>query len=119
MKPYPSETLSFSRRYRHLRRHWIYSTRCLPLGRAGRIAAAGAGVLAANFGFNDAHRKVIDQVEQAYYRLLNTMGQEQASRASLANAQTVQQAAEERLKQGLATLPDVLGVAERSRTSAI
>ena len=65
-------------------------------------------MLAANFGFNDAHRKVIDQVEQAYYRLLNTMGQEQASRASLANAQTVQEAAEERLKQGLATLPDVL-----------
>src|SRR5215472_8526112 len=76
--------------------------------RAGRIAAAGARVLAANFGFNDAHRKVINQVEQAYYRRLNTMGQEQASRASFANAQTVQEAAEERLKQGLATLPDVL-----------
>jgi len=28
--------------------------------RAGRIAAAGARVLAANFGFNDAHRKVIN-----------------------------------------------------------
>jgi outer membrane protein TolC len=76
--------------------------------RAGRIAAAGATALAANFGFNDAHRKVINQVEQAYYQLLNTMGQEQASRASLANAQTVQESAEERLKQGLATLPDVL-----------
>jgi outer membrane protein TolC len=76
--------------------------------RAGRIAAAGARVLAANFGFNDAHRKVINQVEQAYYRRLNTMGQEQAALASLANAQTVQEAAEERLKHGLATLPDVL-----------
>src|SRR5262245_36687321 len=77
-------------------------------GRAGRIAAAGARVLAANFGFNDAHRRVINQVEQAYYRLLNTLGQEQAARASLANAQTVQDAADERLKHGLATLPDVL-----------
>ena len=76
--------------------------------RAGRIGAAGAGVLAANFVFNDAHRKVINQVEQAYYRLLNTLGQEQAARASLANAQTVEDAAEERLKHGLATLPDVL-----------
>src|SRR5499426_2775679 len=76
--------------------------------RAGRIAAAGARGLAANFGFNDAHRKVINQVEQAYYRLLNTLGQEQAARASLANAQTVQDAAEERLKHGLGTLPDVL-----------
>ena len=76
--------------------------------RAGRIAAAGAKVLAANFAFNDTHRKVINQVEQAYYRLLNTLGQEQAARASLANAQAVQEAAEERLKHGLATLPDVL-----------
>src|SRR5262245_46191240 len=76
--------------------------------RAGRIAAAGARALAANFGFNDAHRRVINQVEQSYYRLLNSLGQEQAARASLANAQSVQEAAEERLKNGLATLPDVL-----------
>jgi len=83
--------------------------------RAGRIAAAGARVLAANFGFNDVHRKVINQVEQAYYRLLNLLGQEQAARASLANAQTVQDAAEERLKHGLATLPDVLEARLRKR----
>lgn len=76
--------------------------------RSGRIAAAGARAMAADFGFNDAHRKVINQVEQAYYRLLNSLGQEQAARASLQNAQTVQDAAEERLKHGLATLPDVL-----------
>jgi outer membrane protein len=40
--------------------------------------------------------------------LLNASGQEAAARASLANAQAVQQAAEERLRDGLATLPDVL-----------
>jgi outer membrane protein TolC len=34
--------------------------------RAGRIAAAGAEALAVNFSFNDTHRKVINQVEQAY-----------------------------------------------------
>jgi outer membrane protein len=76
--------------------------------RSGRVGAARADVLAADFGFNDVHRNVIYQVEQAYYRLLNAAGQEDAARASLSNAQTVQQAAEERLKQGLATLPDVL-----------
>lgn len=76
--------------------------------RAGRIEAAGAQLLAANFAFNDTHRKIIYEVEQAYYRLLNTSGQEEAARASLMNAQTVQQDAEERLKNGLATLPDVL-----------
>jgi outer membrane protein TolC len=76
--------------------------------RAGRIADARAEVLAANFVFNDTHRRVIYQVEQAYYQLLNASGQEDAARASLSNAQAVQQSAEERLKNGLATLPDVL-----------
>ena len=76
--------------------------------RSGRIAGARAELLASNFGFNDAHRRIIYQVEQAYYRLLNTTGQEDAALSSLSNAQTVQQAAEDRLKQGLATLPDVL-----------
>ena len=69
--------------------------------RSGRISAA-------NFAFNDTHRSIIYQVEQAYYRLLSSVGQEDAARASLANAQAVQQAAEDRLAHGLATLPDAL-----------
>lgn len=76
--------------------------------RAGRIDVAKAQQLAADFDFNDAHRRVIYQVETAYYQLLNAIGQEEAARANLANAQTVQQAAEASLKGGLATLPDVL-----------
>ncbi len=76
--------------------------------RAGRINAAKAELLAANFSFNDAHRRVIYQVEQAYYQLLNSVGQLAAAEASLTNALTVQQAAEERLQNGLATMPDVL-----------
>jgi outer membrane protein len=76
--------------------------------RSGRINAAKAQVLAANFAFNDTHRQVIYQVQQAYYRLLSSMGQEDSARASLSNAQAVRQAAEDRLAHGLATLPDVL-----------
>jgi outer membrane protein len=76
--------------------------------RAGRIDAAKAEALAENFAFNDTHRTVIYQVEEYYYQLLNALGQEDAARASLSNAQAVQQAAEERLNNGLATLPDVL-----------
>jgi outer membrane protein len=76
--------------------------------RRGRIATESARVLAANFGFNDVHRRLIFQVQQAYYRLLNASAQDTAARASLANAEAVQQAAEERLRNGLATLPDVL-----------
>src|SRR6201997_4730173 len=76
--------------------------------RAGRIDAARARLLSANFAFNDTHRIVINLVQQAYYRLLSAIGQEDAAQASLTNAKSVQQAAEERLAHGLATLPDVL-----------
>src|SRR5689334_7065662 len=76
--------------------------------RRGRINAEVARLLASNFGFNDVHRQLIYDVSQAYYRLLNANGQEEAAGASLVNAQAVQQAAEERLRNGLATLPDVL-----------
>ena len=76
--------------------------------RRGRIAAESARVLATNFGFNDVHRKLIFQVQQTYYRLLNASAQDTAARVSLANAEAVQEAAEERLRNGLATLPDVL-----------
>jgi outer membrane protein TolC len=76
--------------------------------RRGRINAESARLLASNFGFNDVHRQLIYDVSLAYYRLLNAAGQEEAAGASLVNAQNVQQAAEERLRNGLATLPDVL-----------
>jgi outer membrane protein len=76
--------------------------------RTGRIDAAKANLLAADFAFNDVHRRLIFQVAAAYYQLLNANGQEAAARAALANAQAVQQAAEASLENGLATLPDVL-----------
>src|SRR5258708_7074028 len=77
-------------------------------GRAGRIAAGRADLFAANFAFNDTHRKIIYEVTEAYDRLLNATGQVEAARASLKNALAVQQAAEDRLNNGLATVPDVL-----------
>lgn len=77
-------------------------------GRAGRIDTAKAELLAADFAFNDALRQLIYEVESAYYQLLNAIGQEAAARANLANAQAVFQSAEASLKNGLATLPDVL-----------
>lgn len=80
----------------------------LDLGRRPRIQEASAQLLAANFGFNDAHRNVIYQVQQAYYAVLASAAQQQAAEANLANAQAVQSAAEDRLANGLSTRPDVL-----------
>ena len=76
--------------------------------RTDEIAISRNNLLAANFLFNDTHRKVIYQVMAAYYRVLNTKGQEDAAEANLNNAQTVRQSAEARLALGLATLTDVL-----------
>jgi outer membrane protein len=80
----------------------------LDFGRSPRIQQAAAQLLGTDFGFNDTHRKIIYQIEQAYYRVLSTAAQQQAAEANLANAQAVQSAAEDRLTNGLATRPDVL-----------
>ena len=78
------------------------------LQRSQEIAITRNDLLAANLQFNDTHRRVIFQVMDAYYRLLDSKGQEEAAEANLKNAETVLQAAEARLDNGLATKPDVL-----------
>lgn len=76
--------------------------------RQEQIAVQRANVLAANFAFNDTHRRIIFQTMSSYYQLLNANGQRRAAEVNLENAQAVQQGAEARLANGLATLPDVL-----------
>jgi outer membrane protein len=77
-------------------------------GRSGEIDAAKANLLASDLKFNDTHRRVIDQVASAYYRLLNAEGQQQAAKVNLENAKTVEDDAKARLENGLATKPDEL-----------
>jgi outer membrane protein len=77
-------------------------------GRSGAINAAKAEMFAADFAFNDVHRNIIFQTAAGYYRLLNAMGQEEAAKATLLNAQTVETDTQSRLDHGLATLPDLL-----------
>ena len=76
--------------------------------RSQEISVSRSNLLAANFRFNDTHRKIIFQVMEAYYRLLDSKGRQDAAEVNLKNAQTVQQAAEARLQNGLTTLPDAL-----------
>ena len=59
------------------------------LQRSQEIAISRNKLLVANFQFNDTHRKIIFQVMDAYYRLLDTKGQQEAAEANLKNAQTV------------------------------
>lgn len=76
--------------------------------RSDEITISKYNLIAANLQFNDTHRAVIFGVMQAYYRLLNARGQQDAAEASLKNAQTDRENSEARLNLGLATLPDVL-----------
>ena len=76
--------------------------------RASQKDVSRARLLGANFAFNDTHRRIIFGVCRAYYLLIEAQGREQAARVALANAQTVQGSAEERLRTGLGTLPDAL-----------
>jgi len=76
--------------------------------RGARIDLAKARLLAADFTFNDTHRNIVFNVAEAYYRLLDAMGREEAARATLTDAETLRQAVEARLANGLATLPDAL-----------
>lgn len=75
--------------------------------RSSNLDRTKGNLLAADFAFNDTHRRVIFQVVEAYYQLLDAISQEEAARATLTDAQSVQQAIEARLANGLATLPDV------------
>jgi outer membrane protein len=77
-------------------------------GRSGEIDVAKANLLAADLAFNDTHRRIIYQVAEAYYRLLNAQGQRQAAESSLENAKAVEEDAMARLENGLATKPDEL-----------
>ena len=77
-------------------------------GRSGTINVARAEMFAANFAFNDVHRNLIFQSLAGYYRVLNALGQLDAAKVALLNAQTVERDAQTRLDHGLATLPDLL-----------
>lgn len=76
--------------------------------RSSRIDQARVNLLAADHSFNEAHREIIFHVAEAYYHLLDAMSQEDAAQAAVTDAATIQQALEEKLANGLATLPDVL-----------
>jgi outer membrane protein TolC len=76
--------------------------------RGARIDLAKASLLATDFTFNDTHRNIVLNVTEAYYRLQDAMGREGAARATLADAEILQEAVEARLANGLATLPDAL-----------
>jgi outer membrane protein TolC len=76
--------------------------------REGRVDAATAEKLAAGANFIAANQQVAFRVASAYYGLLTATERLEAAKQTLNTAQTTQDAAEDRMNNGRATLPDVL-----------
>jgi outer membrane protein TolC len=87
-------------------------------GREASLAAANEQLAAANFGFNARHQKIVFDVTRTYYKLNAVRSRVEVARSGLRSTQTVQQAAESRLRQGLATLPEVLQAREQTARAA-
>jgi len=75
--------------------------------RKSGVVAAKNQLLAANLGFNARHQAIVFKVQSAFYELSKVRGRIDVAQAALASALKVQEAAETRFKQGLATAPDV------------
>ena len=87
-------------------------------GKEASIDATKEALAAANFGFNATHQKIVFDVTRAYYNLNAVQGRVEVARASLSQAQTLQDAAESRRARGLATLPEVLQAREQTARAA-
>jgi outer membrane protein len=87
-------------------------------GKEATLDATRQGLAAVNFGFNATHQRIVFDVTRAYYALNTMQGRVEVARASLALAQTLQDAAESRRGRGLATLPEVLQAREQRARAA-
>jgi outer membrane protein len=83
--------------------------------REARVDSANAEKLAAGADVIQVNQALAFRVASAYYLLMTAQERLQAARDTLRTAQTTQDAAENRLDNGLATLPDVLNA--RAETS--
>lgn len=75
--------------------------------RDAALATAQQISFAANVGFNGTHQKLIYDVSNAYFQYSAARAQSRIDRAALDNARIVLEAAEARLKQGIATTMEV------------
>ncbi|MEI9981061.1 MAG: TolC family protein [Edaphobacter sp.] len=76
--------------------------------RGARVDAATAQKLAAGANFIQANQDVAFRVASAFYQLLTQQERLAAAEATLKTAQTTADAAEDQLRNGRSTLPDVL-----------
>ena len=75
--------------------------------RGGALDAAKQRLLAANLGFNRKHQEIVYRVRRAFIALTSLEAKIAVARSAVDAARAVREAAESRLQNGLATLPEV------------
>jgi outer membrane protein TolC len=80
----------------------------LDFGRRGSMMdAAKERLLAANLGFNRTHQLIVFNVQRAYFARTSLNAKIAVAQSAVDSARNVREAAESRLQNGLATLPEV------------
>lgn len=86
--------------------------------RSAVVASAKEQLMMANVGFNATHQKIVFQVTDRFYQLGTARQKVLVARTSLEAAQTVEQAVQARVDNGLATRPELLQAQQQSAQSA-
>jgi outer membrane protein len=76
--------------------------------RSAVVAASREQLMMANVGFNATHQKIVFQVTDRFYQLGTARQKVLVSQSALEAAQTVEQAVQARMDNGLATKPELL-----------
>src|SRR5713101_6902138 len=82
------------------------------------VAAAREQLMIANVGFNATHQKIVFQVTDRFYQLGTAHQKVLVSQSALEAAQTVEQAVQARIDNGLATKPELLQAQQQSAQTA-
>jgi outer membrane protein TolC len=86
--------------------------------RSAVVAAAREQLMIANVGFNATHQKIVFQVTDRFYQLGTAHQKVLVSQSALEAAQTVEQAVQARVDNGLATKPEQLQAQQQTAQSA-
>src|SRR5438309_9850030 len=85
--------------------------------RKATTAAAREKLLMANVGFNGTHQKIVFDVTDRFYRLGTARQKVMVTQSALDAARTIEQAAQTRFDNGLATKPELLQAQQQSAQS--
>src|SRR6266481_6384397 len=86
--------------------------------RSAVVASAKEQLMMANVGFNATHQKIVFQVTDRFYQLGTARQKILVARSALEAAQTVEEAVQARIDNGLATNPELLQAQQQSAQSA-